>query len=96
MNNLSNNVGEIRPQRAHFDTPLTLAGGGVLPAFDLVYETYGELNASRSNAVLVCHAPGLTIRTARSVGEAINQVRIGESGGAGKRAGEQATGRRGE
>ncbi len=56
MNNLSNNVGEIRPQRAHFDTPLTLAGGGVLPAFDLVYETYGELNASRSNAVLVCHA----------------------------------------
>jgi len=56
MNNLSNNVGAVQPQRAHFDTPLTLAGGGVLPAFDLVYETYGELNASRSNAVLVCHA----------------------------------------
>lgn len=40
--------------------------------------------------------PGLTIRTARSVGEAINQVLIGESGGAGKRAGEQANGRGGE
>jgi len=28
----------------------------VLPEFELVYETYGELNAARSNAVLVCHA----------------------------------------
>jgi homoserine O-acetyltransferase len=56
MNTLTNSVGAVEPQRAHFDTPLTLAGGGVLPAFDLVYETYGELNASRSNAVLVCHA----------------------------------------
>jgi homoserine O-acetyltransferase len=56
MNDLSNSVGAVQPQRAHFDTPLTLAGGGVLPAFDQVYETYGELNAARSNAVLVCHA----------------------------------------
>jgi homoserine O-acetyltransferase len=28
----------------------------VLPAYDLVYETYGTLNADQSNAVLVCHA----------------------------------------
>ena len=27
-----------------------------MPAYDLVYETYGTLNAERSNAVLVCHA----------------------------------------
>ena len=27
-----------------------------MPVFELVYETYGELNADRSNAVLVCHA----------------------------------------
>jgi len=56
MNKATNSVGEVAPQRAYFDTPLALAGGAVLPAFDLVYETYGELNASRSNAVLVCHA----------------------------------------
>jgi len=56
MNTATNSVGEVAPQRAHFDTPLALAGGAVLPAFDLVYETYGELNAARSNAVLVCHA----------------------------------------
>ncbi len=51
-----NSVGAVQPQRAHFDTPLELTGGGVLPSFDLVYETYGALNASRTNAVLVCHA----------------------------------------
>ncbi|MGO3353878.1 MAG: homoserine O-succinyltransferase MetX, partial [Halomonas sp.] len=28
----------------------------VLPAYELIYETYGTLNAERSNAVLICHA----------------------------------------
>ena len=56
MKDTTNSVGAVLPQRAHFDTPITLAGGAVLPAFELVYETYGELNAARSNAVLVCHA----------------------------------------
>jgi len=41
---------------AHFDAPLKLRGGAVLPAYDIAYETYGELNAAKSNAVLVCHA----------------------------------------
>ena len=49
-------VGTVKAQIAHFDQPLRLRGGGVLPAFDLVYETYGTLNAARSNAILVCHA----------------------------------------
>ncbi|MFZ5509082.1 MAG: homoserine O-succinyltransferase MetX [Pseudomonadota bacterium] len=49
-------VGVVTPQRVHFDTPLRLRCGSVLPAYDLVYETYGELNAAGSNAVLVCHA----------------------------------------
>lgn len=52
----SHSVGNVTPQRAHFEQPITLSGGKTLPAFDLVYETYGELNAERSNAVLVCHA----------------------------------------
>lgn len=33
-----------------------LAGGGVLPELTIAYETYGRLNANRSNAILVCHA----------------------------------------
>ncbi len=49
-------VGRVTPQVAHFAEPLTLRSGGVLPAYDLVYETYGQLNAGASNAVLVCHA----------------------------------------
>ena len=40
----------------HFDTPLPLACGRDLPAYDLIYETYGELNDQHSNAILVCHA----------------------------------------
>ena len=44
------------PQTMHFDQPLSLKGGGVLPAYQLTYETYGQLNAKRDNAVLICHA----------------------------------------
>ncbi len=46
----------IQPIKQHFDEPLTLACGEVLTEFDLVYETYGTLNADRSNGILICHA----------------------------------------
>jgi homoserine O-acetyltransferase len=49
-------VGAVSAQRAHFDAPLTFRSGAVLPRYDLVYETYGTLNADKSNAILVCHA----------------------------------------
>ena len=49
-------VGPVVPQRACFTEPLPLKSGAVLPGFELIYETYGTLNAARSNAVLVCHA----------------------------------------
>ncbi len=49
-------VGLVTPQTATFDTPLPLACGKTLARFELVYETYGTLNAERSNAVLICHA----------------------------------------
>ncbi len=52
----SDSVGIVVPQHVAFDTPLALSCGAVLPRHELVYETYGELNAQRSNAVLVCHA----------------------------------------
>ena len=56
MQQAPQSVGTVVPQRAHFTEPLPLKSGGVLPEYDLVYETYGQLNAARSNAVLVCHA----------------------------------------
>ena len=49
-------VGAVVARRASFDAPLPLACGRTLPQFDLAYETYGTLDADRSNAVLVCHA----------------------------------------
>ena len=49
-------LGIVAPQTMHFDKPLQLESGATLADYDLVYETYGTLNAARSNAVLVCHA----------------------------------------
>ena len=46
----------VTPQTRHFAEPLSLQSGAVLPAYELVYETYGTLNADKSNAVLICHA----------------------------------------
>ena len=55
-NRLDNSVGLVQPQRFHFDQPLTLRSGKALPGYELMVETYGELNADKSNAVLICHA----------------------------------------
>ncbi len=49
-------IGLVVPQTARFDEPLALACGRSLASYELVYETYGTLNASASNAVLICHA----------------------------------------
>src|SRR5712671_5649332 len=49
-------VGAVRPQTLHFAEPLPFRSGAVLDSYDLVYETYGTLNAAKSNAVLACHA----------------------------------------
>jgi len=38
------------------DAPMPLDNGGTLGPFTLAYQTYGTLNADKSNAVLVCHA----------------------------------------
>jgi homoserine O-acetyltransferase len=44
------------PQSMHFEAPLTLKSGASIRAYNLTFETYGTLNADKSNAVLVCHA----------------------------------------
>jgi len=49
-------VGAATAQKARFSEPIRLRGGAELPAFEIAYETYGTLNAAKSNAVLVCHA----------------------------------------
>lgn len=51
-----NSVGIVKAQVAHFSTPLQLQSGDVLPQYHLSYETYGELNPAKTNAVLICHA----------------------------------------
>ncbi len=53
---LPSSVGIVAPQTAHFTEPLTLKNGDVLSQYHLVYETYGKLNADKSNAVMICHA----------------------------------------
>ena len=40
----------------HFDEALPLQGGGSIANYDLAFETYGQLNADKSNAIVVCHA----------------------------------------
>lgn len=52
----ADSVGIVTPQIAQFDEPLTLRSGKTLDSYELVYETYGQLNADKSNAILICHA----------------------------------------
>jgi homoserine O-acetyltransferase len=52
----NNSLGIVVPQKARFDKPIRLKSGAELPSYEIAYETYGELNQARSNAVLVCHA----------------------------------------
>ncbi len=52
----ADSIGLVTPQTLHINTPINLDSGRTLPQFELVYETYGELNADKSNAILICHA----------------------------------------
>lgn len=52
----ADSIGIVTPQTQHFDEALALRCGRDLAEYDLVYETYGELNAEKNNAILICHA----------------------------------------
>ncbi|MBK7506994.1 MAG: homoserine O-acetyltransferase [Comamonadaceae bacterium] len=46
----------VSPQSMKFEAALPLQSGASIRDYSLAYETYGTLNADRSNAVLICHA----------------------------------------
>ena len=43
-------------QTFFYNQPFTLECGAVLPALEIAYDTFGEMNAERSNIIWVCHA----------------------------------------
>ena len=55
-NAVAGSVGVVEPQRMRFAEPLPLQCGSTIGDYELVYETYGTLDAERTNAVLICHA----------------------------------------
>lgn len=52
----ADSVGLVTPQKLVYDSPIDLDCGRSLPGFEMVYETYGQLNAEKDNAILICHA----------------------------------------
>jgi homoserine O-acetyltransferase len=56
LDSRENSVGTVSAEKILIDKPLTLACGVVLPSHELMVETYGTLNADKSNAILICHA----------------------------------------
>src|SRR6476619_1705818 len=56
LTSMALSIGPVTPQSMQFTQALPLQSGARLADYALAYETYGTLNAARSNAVLVCHA----------------------------------------
>ena len=46
----------LQTKTEHFTNPLYLESGRILEPYDIVYETYGEMNEQKDNVVVVCHA----------------------------------------
>lgn len=49
-------IGLVVPKTLHIDRALELQCGRTLDGFHLIYEEYGQPNADKSNAILICHA----------------------------------------
>ncbi len=62
------------PLTMHFAEALPLQSGASIRAYDLSYETYGTLNADKSNAVLICHALNASHHVAGVYLDAAGQV----------------------
>ncbi len=46
----------LKTHTEHFTNPLYLESGRILEPYDIIYETYGELNDDKSNVIVICHA----------------------------------------
>jgi homoserine O-acetyltransferase len=64
----------------HFAEPLRLQSGAALGDYTLMYETYGTLNADKSNAVLICHALNASHHVAGHYGRAEERRLVGQHG----------------
>ena len=53
---VSESLGIIEPQFFKFEGDFELESGKILEGFNIIYETYGNLNEKKSNAILICHA----------------------------------------
>jgi len=52
----ADSVGLVTPQKMVHNDPIDLDCGRSLPSFEMMYETYGQLNEQKDNAILICHA----------------------------------------
>ncbi len=52
----ADSVGIVSPRTFNYEDSYFTSSGRELPGLAIVYETYGQLNAARDNAVLICHA----------------------------------------
>jgi homoserine O-acetyltransferase len=79
-------VGTVTPQTHFFSEPLLLQSGASIAGYTLMFETYGRLNADKSNAVLICHAlnashhvAGVAADDAENIGWWDNMIGPGKS-----------------
>ena len=56
MDNKISSVGKVQAQSFESKEALILESGDQLESLEMIFETYGNLNPERTNAILVCHA----------------------------------------
>lgn len=53
---IAQSIGYVETKKFTIEEDLKLTSGKVLSGVSLAYETYGELNSGKTNAILICHA----------------------------------------